>query len=76
MLYDTQLERLFHACVTGALLGRVTLVTFRFLFLVSYLCGEMYLGGCELHIQTLKLLIVLTLKQYVNSKPCSIRQSP
>ena len=23
----------------------------------------MYLGGCELHIQTLKLLIVLTLKQ-------------
>ena len=42
MLYDTQLERQFHACVTGALLGRVTLVTFPRNFLVSYLCGEMY----------------------------------
>ena len=28
----------------------------------------MYLAGCELHIQTLTFLIVLTLKQYVNAK--------
>ena len=28
----------------------------------------MYLASCELHIQTLMFLIVLTLKQYVNGK--------
>ena len=31
------------------------------------LTREMYLAGCELHIQTLTFL-VLTLKQYVNAK--------
>ena len=30
------------------------------------LTREMYLASCELHIQTLKFLILLTLKQYVN----------
>lgn len=29
---------------------------------------KMYLAGCELHIQTLRFLIVFTLKQYVNAK--------
>ena len=32
------------------------------------LTREMYLAGCELHIQTLTFLIVLTLKKYVNAK--------
>ena len=31
------------------------------------LTREIYLAGCELHIQTLTVL-VLTLKQYVNAK--------
>ena len=44
MFYDTQLERQFHACVTGALLGRVTLVTFprNFSFLIS---GLLFMWG-------------------------------
>ena len=31
------------------------------------LTREIYLAGCELHIQTL-MVLVLTLKQYVNAK--------
>ena len=33
-----------------------------------FLKKEIYLAGCELHIQTLLFLIILTLKQYVNTK--------
>ena len=35
--------------------------------IVYSLTGEMYLAGCELHVQTLPFL-VLTLKQYVDAK--------
>ena len=33
-----------------------------------FLNEEYYLAGCELHIQTLTFLIILTLKQYVDAK--------
>ena len=35
---------------------------------VYSLTRERYLAGCELHIQTLTVLVVLTLYQYVNAK--------
>ena len=35
---------------------------------VYSLTWEMHLAGCELHIQTLMFPIILTLKQYVNTK--------
>ena len=33
---------------------------------------EMFLAGCELHIQTLAFLIILTLKQYIPAKTSEV----
>ena len=32
-----------------------------------------FLAGCELHIQTLAFLIILTLKQYITAKTSEVR---